>query len=327
MSVITKIRPAAIALASQADNEEVWHGFRAEGVTASEIHAIATGGRKTWRRILDDKLNGSTFRGNRHTKRGHEREPVLLEWADGQYGVDANSTLFAHPEFPLHRGTPDGLGADGAPFGVEVKSHAFGWTRTDAPPDHYDQCQWNIHVLGADRWLYVWEVLGEDGYATLEYPFFVWIERDDARIAQLVAQADAFIAWREAGAPELDDIPDDLDESLTAWADAKERKSIATKDEKVAEKVIRAYIAEHPEAEVSGLKRSGSRGGFGYTVASDDVLDEDAWKAAEPDSYEAWVALRTRTDDAAAVALTLYSKKKTSNKLTFKAPDTKAAAA
>jgi hypothetical protein len=327
VSVITQNRHTAIALASQADDEKVWHGFRAEGATASEIRRIATGGRKTWRALLTDKLNGSTFRGNRHTRRGHEREPVLLEWADGQYGVDANSTLFAHPEHPLHRGTPDGLGAEGAPFGVEVKSHAFGWTRTDAPPEHYDQCQWNIHVMGAERWLYVWEVLGEDGYATLEYPSHVWIERDDARIAVLVTQADAFLAWREAGAPELDDIPDELDESLTAWAEAKERKSVATKDEKVAEKVITAYIAEHPEAEVDGMKRSGSRGGFAYTVKSDAVLDEDAWKAAEPASHAAWVALQKRTDDAAAIALGLYSKTKTSSRLLFKAPDTKAAAA
>ena len=66
---------------------EAWKEGRAEGVTASEAHAIAQGGRGTWRRILTDELNGSRFKGNRHTERGHEREEFLLHFADERLAV------------------------------------------------------------------------------------------------------------------------------------------------------------------------------------------------------------------------------------------------
>ena len=68
-----------LVIVENGASEQEWHDGRDEGVTASEIHAIASGSMKTRRRILDAKLNGSTFKGNAHTARGHEREQAILE--------------------------------------------------------------------------------------------------------------------------------------------------------------------------------------------------------------------------------------------------------
>ncbi|MEB0286188.1 YqaJ viral recombinase family protein [Cryobacterium sp. 10S3] len=311
-----------------SDDPEAWHDDRAGGVTASEIHAIASGGRATWRRILADKLNGSTFTGNAHTRRGHEREEWLLELAAQQYpGIESNRHLYASIDNLRHRATPDGLGvlSNGQLVGAEVKSHAYGWTRTDVPAEHFDQCQWGMVATGAERWLYGWETMGEDGFATLEDPVFLWIERDEKRIAQLVKAADAFLAWRDAGAPEADDLPDDLDDALANWADARDRKATAEADEKNAAKVVRAFIAATPGAADDGIKRTGTRAGFSYTVAHGTELDEAKWQAAEPESYGAWLDLAKRAEAAAAVALALYSKPTKSSRLSFE--KSKAAAA
>lgn len=299
--------------------EEDWLAARAEGVTASEIHAIASGGRATWQRILDDKLNGSTFKGNRHTRRGHEREAFLIHHANERFGaVRANGALYGCHVNPLHRATPDALGwnHEMGGFGVEVKSHDHGWTREKIPTEHYDQMQWGMHVTGFDRWLYIYEVMGKDGEPTLDDPTALWVQRNDGRIAKLIAEADAFIAWREAGAPAVDDIPDDLDDAIAIIVaeDAVTRESKARRSP--AEATIRQHIAGRSEAGSSeGLKVAGTRGHFTYAVRFDEVLDEEAWQAAEPDTHEEWVKAQAAVDEQAKNAAALYSKTRVSTRL------------
>lgn len=262
------------------DDREQWMLARGEGVTASEVRQIATGGRATWRRILEQKLNGNKFRGNRHTRRGHEREPLLIEFAATLEPCQANHALLGAATNPLHRATPDGISDD---FGVEVKSHAHGWTRTDIPAEHYDQMQWGMHVTGFNRWLYIWEVLDEDGYAPLEDPAHVWVARDEKRIAELTKAADAFIAWREAGAPALADVPDDVDDALAEWAAAKAEKAAAAKREKAAEGRIREFIKTIPHAETEGAKRAGTQCGFNLVVSKTVDIDMDRLEAEDPE--------------------------------------------
>ncbi|MDY7814032.1 hypothetical protein, partial [Burkholderia pseudomallei] len=146
------------------------------------------------------------------------------------------------------------------------------------PADHYDQCQFGMHVTGARRWLYGWEVMGEDGEPTLDEPRFVWIDRDERRIAKLVSQADAFLAWWDAGAPMVDDLDPELDDALAAFADARSRKKDAETDEKAAEAIVRRYIAETPGAEDDGLKLAGRAAQLVCSVTEKDVLDPVAWK-------------------------------------------------
>src|SRR5580765_1563685 len=82
----------------------VWMLERGEGVTASRVWAIARGGIKTWRRELEQQMNGSTFRGTRQTAAGTAREDALLdEAADQLHEVTPNRALWASAENELHR--------------------------------------------------------------------------------------------------------------------------------------------------------------------------------------------------------------------------------
>lgn len=286
--------------------EEEWLDGRAEGVTASEIHAIAAGSRKTWRRILDDKLNGSTFKGNVHTRRGHDREADLIHAAavlDGVVVLAGSGALFGNHENPLHRGTPDGLGihAELGHFVAEAKHHDEGYHQDAIPADHLDQMLWNMHVLDVDWALYVW---GVEGGAAVTHE---WVARDDRRIAQLVTQADAFIEWRAAGAPEIDDIPDDVDDALADYARGLALASQGDALKKSARKIIDAFAAEQPAAVGDPLRRAGSRASLFFEPKPEvEVLDERAWAKAEPDGYQEWLDMKQRVAETETAALALY---------------------
>lgn len=290
--------------------EIAWLDGRDEGVTASEIHAIASGSRKTWRRILDDKLNGSTFKGNAATRRGHEREPYILAEArilPDVVTLAASGALFGNVEHPLHRATPDGLGihAQLGEFGAEVKSHHADWTFDGIPADHFDQMQWGMHVTGLDWWLYAWEVDGQPGIQ------HHWVARDDKRIAQLTAQADAFIEWRAAGAPEIDDIPDDVDDALADYARGLALEAEGKRLKAAARSAIDEFAAAQTSAPGDPLRRNGSRAQLFFEPKPDTLtLDEDAWAAAEPGTYAEWVAARAAAAAQEAAALALYTRAK-----------------
>lgn len=316
---------APVAITGEDSTEQEWMEARANHrVTASEIHTIAAGGRSTWQRILKDKLNGRTFKGNETTKRGHTREPFLLaylaEWVNDT--IEPNSRLYVHPLMASIGATPDAMGSQRdrvgrvQPFGVEVKSHGYEWgDREDIPAEHYDQMQLGMYVLGFPLWLYGWEVMGPDGEPTLDQPKHRWVERDEARIEFLVRQACAFLDWWDEGAPAADDVPAELDDALAAWADARARKNTAAADEKAAEQIVRAHIAAHPTAAKDGLKLAGRAASFVYAVKTEDVLDADAWAEAEPDLHREWVSLRERADATATAAAALYHKQSRSTRL------------
>lgn len=314
----TTINTHLVAATHPNDDRAAWMEARSGRVTASRITGIANGGRSTWQRILADMLNGSTFKGTASTRRGNVREAFLIDYAREfiDQDIDPNGLLFVHPENDRIGATPDGTAST---FGVEVKSHDFGWDRDDVPAEHFDQMQLGMYVTGYDRWLYVWEVMGEDGEPTLDDPHYLWVERDERRIAFLVREAQRFLAWWDAGAPATDDIPDELDDALAAWADARARKKDAEIDEKAAEKVIRDHIAATSGAEDDGLKRAGRAAQFVYAVSEKEVLDVDAWAAAEPDTVADFGALKTRVEEAAAAAAALYHKPARSTRLNITA--------
>lgn len=301
MSTIETIQLRYVAADSLGSAEGL--ATRAVGVTASELHAIAHGGRGTHERILQDKLNGATFRGNAHTRRGHEREDFLVDWASENVArCVGNIALLGSYELPWLLATPDGLGDD---FGVEVKSHDFGWgDRDDIPAEHYDQMQGGMAVTGCDRWLYVWEVMGLDGSPTLEAPSYRWVDRDEKRIARLIAGAAKFMTWREAGAPKTDGLPTEIDDALAAWAIARAQKNAAAAAEAAADKIIRAYALEH--ADDHGAKGAGTRAAF--NLAKSTALDEAAWADAEPESYAEVLEIRTRLKATEKAAAALYSR-------------------
>jgi hypothetical protein len=297
----------ALVIVPDGAPEDEWLDGRAGGVTASEIHAIAHGSRKTWRRILDEKLNGSTFKGNAHTRRGHDAEARILAEVDevpGIISVRRSSALYGNPENQKHRATPDAVAVDegGTAFGVEVKDHEAGYTQTKIPAEHMDQMLWGMHVLGFDTWLYAWAVEGENTR-------FEWVERDETRIAYLVKQADSFIEWRAAGAPELDDIPEEVDDDLAVYSREQRAESAAKKAKDDAGTRLKQWAAALHDG--GPMRRGGTRAAlFFEPKPAARVLDEKAWEAAEPDTYAEFVAARTALADQAAAATVLYGVEK-----------------
>ena len=303
-----------VVVVPEGATEEEWMAGRDGMVTASDFRSIAFGGLSTWRRLLTDKLNGSTFKGNRHTRRGHEREEYLLAWAQESFGgIRPNSALYAARENERIGATPDGIGwgHECGIFGVEVKSHDHSWgDRSDIPNEHMAQMQVGMFVLGADSWLYVWEVMGEDGEPTLDEPRHIWVPRDEELITRLKTQGEAFLEWWDNGAPELDDLPEEIDEAIATYTRAQQAEAAAKREKDAAGKVLKDWAAKDAAVGMP-LRKTGSRAEVYFEPKPDAVvIDEDAWAEAEPVSYAEHVELRTRVATNEAAALLLYGKSK-----------------
>ena len=316
MSINEKIRERVTATPiASSEDEEAWLDARAEGVTASELSNLSPSTRE---RILDEKLNGSTFRGNAHTRRGHEREPLILAdvvWQTGRV-VEANSYVWASDVDSRFLATPDGFAIKGDRIaGVEVKSHAHGWKAPKSldgiPLDHYDQMQWGMLVTGLDEWLYAWEVMAEDGGEPLEDPTVVTVPRDEERIAVLADRARAFLDWVDAGAPadEISMALASLKADLIA-ADAKAKAAAAAlKSARAAfEKQLQA---ESPAALRTGWKHSGSDGTVTISrPARRRSINVDRWREGAPASFAAVEDWRKQIEQAEKVALEQFGEVK-----------------
>lgn len=299
---------SAVRVASQ-DNETEWLDARAEGVTASEAPKLSP---TTFGSILAEKLNGSTFRGNAHTERGHKRESEILsdlEWVT-ESKILPNRHVWASTRNRRHLATPDGFQilADGRVRGVEVKNHKHGWEmpKRVIPADHYDQMQFGMHVLDLDEWLYGWEVMGEGGTPPTEDPQYRVVERDQARIDELVAAADAFLDWIDNGAP-VEEISPELEAAKVSMI-AAER---AAKAADAAKAAARAEFTALLEAEFPDAMKTGWKHGDDSTVilarpARKTVVDEAAWAAAEPETFDEYHRWRKATEATEEAAVKLY---------------------
>ena len=298
----------AVRVASQ-DNEAEWLDARAEGVTASEAPKLSPA---TWSSVLSDKLNGSTFSGNAHTRRGHDREPEILtdlEWVT-ESKIIPNRHVWASKRNARHLGTPDGFQilTDGRVRGVEVKSHEHGWKMPMRviPSDHYDQMQFGMEVLGLDEWLYGWEVMGEDGTPPTDDPQYRVVKRDQGRIDDLVAAADAFLAWVDAGAP-VEEISPELEAAKITMI-AAERVAKAAEAAKAEARAAFSKIlaAEFPDASKTGWKHGDDSTVILARPARKVTIDETAWAAAEPIGFAEFEATRTAVSETEESALKLY---------------------
>lgn len=303
---------AAVVIVPEGASRDMWLDARGEGVTASEAWRVARGGLRARRTILEEKMNGSRFRGTTATRAGSAREAALLdEAADRLDWVQPNSALWGAAGNPLHRATPDGLGAhaDGSLVVVEVKSHEHGWEHDTIPVEHVAQMQWQMHVTGAARALYGFEVRDEDDQPPIDGATWIWVERDEEMIAWLVGRADAFIAWRDAGCPDVDEIPESVMTAAAAWWAAKPRADEAIAAEKAANDALKkAIVAADPYAARFGSVGVGRNGGYQLTVSENVAIDEAAWAAADPAGHARAQDLRVELAVAEAAAKRSYPK-------------------
>lgn len=290
---------------------ERWLAERGEGVTASEAWRIARGGLKARKTILTEKMNGSTFRGNKFTRAGSAREAALLDEAADQLDVlGPNTALWAAASNDLHRATPDGYGYKGAEAViVEVKSHAHGRESDTIPIEHLAQMQWQMHVMGAAYGLYGFEVRDEDDQPPQDGATWIRVERDEEFIDYLVTSADRFIAWREDGCPDVDDLPDTVETAFEDWAATKKLADTWSAAEKKANAALKAAItSEMPYAARFGAVGNTPKGGFQHTVSEVVSIDEDAWATADPAEHARIQQLRVDLAFAEAQAKRTHPK-------------------
>ncbi|UPL13046.1 PDDEXK family nuclease [Microbacterium galbinum] len=303
-----QITEARIVVADDAPRT-VWMLERGEGVTASDAWRIARAGIKARRTIVEQKMNGSTFRGNKATKAGQAREAALLdEAAERLASLTPNGALWASVENDLHRATPDAIGidTDGALVVVEVKSHENGWKSDEIPVEHLAQMQWQIHVLGAEYALYGFEVRDEDDMPPIDGATWITVPRDDEMIAWLIDRADNFIAWRDAGCPDFDELPEAVNDAVAGWAPLKRALDKAAAAEKVANAKVKAATAKLPGADRFGSVGMTEHGGFQVSVSESIAIDEAAWRAAAPEVHAHVEALRVELATLEASALKYF---------------------
>ncbi|WP_286217539.1 YqaJ viral recombinase family protein [Paraoerskovia sediminicola] len=168
-----------------SEDRDSWLAARRSGVTATDCSKIVRrNGVPSLQRqgLLEKKAFGTAdpeFWGYAH---GREREPIIAAWVRDEFGIEHNDRLCAG-EDPRHLATPDGIGSGVV---AEIKTSVLALRQ--ARSRYADQVQWQMHVTGAERCLFV----VENRY-TLERET-AWIGRDEARLAVLVEHAGRFLA-------------------------------------------------------------------------------------------------------------------------------------
>lgn len=277
--VLEELASRAVASSTNADDlsgavkSPEWYAARARGVTASEVHKLRVGGARARRELLAAKRAGGVgedLSGNKYIRWGQVREEFIAEWISRRFGIGANQTLF-HGLNPRHLATPDGVGVD---FDETLLVHEIKTSKHDLNPHdsdghfwgtgYFDQIQWQLWVTGAKRCLFVWEQHDdnwdpwpEDGPRPLRSePGFEWFERDEARIAELVAVADDFLAALDEGAE-----PETVDPLIEASA----RSVLLFREQEAQAKKAREAAWKHLQRMVD------SRAAFSFKTSAAQV--------------------------------------------------------
>lgn len=189
MSSATR-HPCLLRAVADSSDRAAWLHARSRGITATDVARLSS--TRAMRAVADDKLYGSSFRGNAYTEHGTAREPVIAEWIRREHGILASETLFHAEREKRHLATPDGLQVtdDGSLVLSEIKTTSKPWR--SIPRGYLRQVWWQQYVLGAERTLLVWEE-HRDFVPVGAEPRFRWIDRDDNEIHQLLGRANQLI--------------------------------------------------------------------------------------------------------------------------------------
>lgn len=293
----------ARAGADKDTDEAAWHATRQLGITATQVRDLLKNGAKYRRELLAIKRGERTddFAGNRYTDWGNLREaalaPVLYE-----AGIVPESRVFLAADNPRFLASPDGVGVE--PISGDIVLAEIKTTKHDLTPygehfnatGYYTQMQWQMHVMGAARTLFVWE-RHDDNWPepTPETPRAVWIERDDDHIAQLVEVAADFLAELDGDATPITER--EL-QRIRVQADAMAYHRAA---EKQAEAKLRELIGERQlSVELDSKKFAGISVSYsGRKPKVRHIVDEEQ---ARIEHAEAWQALEAAREHWGRIA-------------------------
>jgi len=182
---------AASRFLAQHTEIDKWRAAREGRVTATTVAKAATpAGFKA-------ALGTPSDYSNEFYQYGSEAEPSIMEHAHRQYGILPSGWVITAENNELHAATPDGLSVDHTEI-AEAKTTGTDW-RT-IPAVYIRQVQWQLHVTGADRCLFLWSLRLPDDLGWFYTPWLepktVWIDRDPDMIDTLVEVADRLL---EAG--------------------------------------------------------------------------------------------------------------------------------
>lgn len=189
-------------LAAKHESEENWLAARRAGVTATAVAEVAA--RRDRAAAIDAWLNPQPFEQNDYMRFGTQAEPEIMRHAHTEFGILPVDWVIAAEANRSHRATPDGLSLDHTMI-AECKAPGDPWDAaltkpTGIPIRYRRQVQFQLHVTGAQRCLFLWNQRVPDGpwfrLAWFE-PRTVWIDRDEEMQAELVAVADEMLAARE----------------------------------------------------------------------------------------------------------------------------------
>jgi hypothetical protein len=183
----------------ESTDELAWHQARAAGVTATKVAEAATP--SGFAKALEP---ADPMDDNPYMQFGRDAEPIIAQQVKDEFGLMPNRWLVAG-ENPRYLATPDLLALDHQTIGeIKTVGERSAWApgSVKAVPIKYRrQIQWQLLCTGAERALLAWNVRVDDGagwfYLGHMEPFTLWIDRDEAMIADLVDVADRLIAAKE----------------------------------------------------------------------------------------------------------------------------------
>lgn len=322
-------RLADRALASSSDRA-AWLEARRGGITATEVKNLIEGGQRARFDLVEAKRSGKhvDLSGNRYVQRGNEREPVIADWIVRKFGIEPNDVLFHAEEQRGHLATPDGVGiVDGMFVMAEIKTSKHDLTpgpvdelgvlvmvdgsdgvwRCPKPgpkfwgTGYYDQVQWQLHVAGAERCLFVWEQHDDDwpNPAPLDLePRYVWILRDENRIGRLVEVADLALQALASVEDEAPTFDAEVDELAQRVLKAREAEASAKRAREAAWAELTAVVRDRGE-----VTQRSSVAQVTFTPDRSDVVDVpdvEAAKSADPALFAEVGALSKRWNEHAA---------------------------
>lgn len=174
---------------ARSSDRDAWLAARAEGVTATMVSKAAT--TAGFREVIEQIENPVDITPNAVMQWGNDREPHIAQVVKERFGIMPNDWLISFDD-GLRRwqmATPDGLSLD---HGLIAEIKTTG-KPLDTIPIHYRrQIMWQLHVTGAERCLFAYELRleGPEGFVPGFDVVTQWVDRDESMIRDLIAVAE-----------------------------------------------------------------------------------------------------------------------------------------
>lgn len=279
------------AVVDKNKDENAWLAARRRGVTATEVAKLARSGASYRQDLIFEKRTGErSFFGNKFTEWGLQREPIIAEKIMHEWGFIPSDILYHAPGNSRHLATPDGVYAkDGMVTIAEIKTGKHDLNPEGdyfASTGYLDQMLWQAYVCDADEILFVWEQHNDEWPEPTPFEIqSVWIERNQARIEELIAIADDFLAELDANADP--DDPSDYEELVSQYLAARGRRDEWAERMAQYEGEIRSLIGERDSFAITTSSAKVSLS----TSKPTERFDSVAFKKLQPSVFAEFVRI------------------------------------